>query len=171
MGGLGGGGVWNQSHLFGRFDIDYAVTGELQYHAPTDGGGFPLMVFSPDLLTFSFSFGVMPMNSFFRPFGGIRLQGGLYSMDIWEVESNSEYLSTYDLIPYYLVSTETTDEGDPVRPKLQLGTLGIGPTVGGLIYFPGENYLLGAEVLYSYLFQTGGQSSQLDISLVFGNQF
>lgn len=170
VGGVGLSLAVNSNHLFGRLDFDYGVSGELYFFAP-EGNGFPVMVYSPDIANFSFSAGLMPMIPFFRPFVGARVQGGVYTMDLLEVDSDSEFLSTYPLTPYYLVSTDYNEEGAPVRPKLQLGHLAVGPTFGGLLYFSGDDFLLGIEMQYSYLFSTMGTIRQMDTTLVFGNRF
>ena len=170
IGGLGLSLAINASHAYLRFDIDYGVTGDLYYYAP-ENNGFPLMVYSPDFVSFSSTFGFMPMFRFFRPFVGVRLQGGGYSMDILEVGTDSEFLSSYALSPYYLVSTDYDEDGYPIRPKLEMGELGIGPSAGGLLYFLGRDFMLGLEVQYSYLFTTSSRIYQVDSSLVFGNRF
>ena len=113
----------------------------------------------------------MPMFQYFRPFLGVKFQGGMYSMDILEVETDSEFLSSYTLSPYYLISTDYDEDGYPIRPKLELGLLGIGPSVGGMLYFPGRDFILGLDVQYSYLFTTASNIHQVDTSLVFGNHF
>ena len=150
--------------------MDYGITGDLQYYAP-ENNGFPVMLYSPDFVSFAGSFGVMPMFRFFRPFLGVKLQGGLYSMDILEVGSDSDFLSSYTLSPYYLVSTDYDEDGYPIRPKLELGHLGIGPSAGGMLYFLGRDFILGLEMQYSYLFTTAARIYQVDTSLVFGNRF
>ena len=169
--GFGGGVMLNNHHLYARFDIDYTLSGELLYYAPLEGEGFPLMLYAPDHTNFALSFGVMPMFAFIRPFAGLRVQGGVYSIDILEVPIDSEFLSSFELNPYYLVSTDFDDDGSPVRPRLVMGQLGIGPSVGGLPYFPGADFLLGAEFQYSYVLTTAGNLSQTDFSVVFGNRF
>ena len=170
IGGLGLSLAVNSSHLFGRLDIDYGLSGALYYYAP-EANGFPLMVYSPDIVNFSFSAGFMPMIPFFRPFIGGRVQAGAYTMDISEVDTNSEYLSSYPLNPYYLVATDYNEDGEPVRPKLQMGHASAGFTAGGLLYFPGNDFILGIEMQYSYMFSTAGSIQQVDTSLVFGNEF
>lgn len=168
--GIGASVALNSNHMFGRMDFDYGISGQLYYFAP-EANGFPLMVYSPDVANFSFSAGLMPMFPFFRPFVGVRVQGGVYTMDILEVGTDSEYLSSYDLYPYSLVSTDYNDDGDPIRPKLQLGHLSIGGTAGGILYFAGDNFVLGIEQQYSYMFSTMGTIYQVDTSVIFGNRF
>ena len=92
-------------------------------------------------------------------------------MDILEVDTDSEFLSSYTLSPYYLISTDYDEEGFPVRPKLEMGELGIGPSFGGMLYFSGRDFVLGLEMQYSYLFTTASTIYQVDTSLVFGNHF
>ena len=168
--GVGVSFMGNKNHLFSRIDIDYGISGQLYYYAP-EANGFPLMVYSPDVTNFSLSFGLMPMFHFFRPFAGIRVQGGIYTMDILDVETDSEYLSSYDLSPYTLVSTDYNNDISPIRPKLQLGHLSIGATGGWLLYFAGADFLLGIEQQYSYMFSTMGTIYQVDTALIFGNRF
>ena len=170
IGGLGITVGMNNNHLFGRFDIDYGLSGALYYYAP-EANGFPLMVYSPDILNFSLSAGFMPMIPFFRPFLGGRVQAGVFTMDILEVGTESEFLSTYPLDPYYLVATDFNEDGEPIRPKLQMGHAAAGLVAGGLLYFPGNDFILGLEMMYSYMFSTAGSSQQVDTTLVFGNRF
>ncbi|MEC7986809.1 MAG: PEGA domain-containing protein [Myxococcota bacterium] len=169
--GIGAGIAANIKHAFFRFNIDYETSGEAYYYSPNEGTGFPLMVYSPDLLNISVSAGWMPMTRLLRPWAGVQVQGSIYSMDIIEVDEESELMQSYTIYPYYLVSTDYSEEGDPIRPRFQLGAVGVGPSVGAVFYIPGPDFITGVEVSYSYIFTTSTSFSQFQASVIFGNLF